>query len=222
MRTRILAVVAALILFAMVGGSARADNIAVQNGSFDQLNASGFSFFCGSGCAYNLGPIPNWTMAGYGGSFEPGGAFNTPVPDGGSNIAFITGTLSQDLGVPEIAGDTYTLSVFVGDRLDNTPGTWSIMLDGGSTVLCSNGGVDSSIALGTFAEESCTFTASSTVPSGDLVVWLTGSGFPASFDDVTVTQTPEPNSALLLGAGVLLLAIFGMFYKRKQGLQDAA
>jgi hypothetical protein len=46
--------------------------------------------------------------------------------------------------------------------------------------------------------------------------------FPASFDGVTVTQTPEPNSALLLGAGVRLLAIFGTFCKRKQGLQDAA
>jgi hypothetical protein len=45
--------------------------------------------------------------------------------------------------------------------------------------------------------------------------------FPASFDDVTATQTPEPNSAFLLGAGVLLLAIFGMFSKRQQGLQDA-
>jgi hypothetical protein len=221
MRTRILAVVVLLTLFALVGGSARADNIAVQNGSFEQLNASGFSFFCGSGCAYNLGPIPDWTMAGYGGSFEPGGAFNTPVPNG-SNIAFIIGTLSQDLGVSVIAGDTYTLSLFVGDRLDSTPGTWSIMLDAGSTVLCSNGGATSSIASGTFAEESCTFTASSTVPAGDLVVWLTGSGYPASFDDVTVTQTPEPNSALLLGAGVLLLAIFGMFYKRKQALQDVA
>jgi LPXTG-motif cell wall-anchored protein len=46
--------------------------------------------------------------------------------------------------------------------------------------------------------------------------------FPASFDDVTVTQTPEPNSALLLGAGVLLLGSFGVFYKRKQALQDVA
>jgi hypothetical protein len=44
--------------------------------------------------------------------------------------------------------------------------------------------------------------------------------FPASFDHLTVTQTPEPNLALLLGAGELLLAIFDMFYKRQRGSQE--
>jgi hypothetical protein len=215
MRLRILAVSAMLICFALIGRSASADTISVQNSSFESTSSPL------SPGGYNYGPIPSWTTTVTAGSWEPGSTFFTqPLPDG-STIAFVNGTIFQDLGVGLLPNETYFLSVFVGDRADgfNAASPWAISLGAGS-LSCAVGGISGNIAPGTFADETCSFTTGSSVPSGDLFVYLSGVG-QADFDNVRVT-TPEPASVGLLAFGLFSVALIGGLYKRKQGLQSAA
>jgi hypothetical protein len=67
------------------------------------------------------------------------------------------GSISQDLGVTRLANSTYTLSVFVGDRLDNLDTTYSLALMAGSSALCTFSGSNAAIEGGSFADESCTY-----------------------------------------------------------------
>jgi HpiC1 cyclase len=216
MRARIF-LITVLICFALLGSSAWADGITVTNGSFEQFNPLTVTG-CGAGCSYNWGPIPGWTtITGAAGSWQPGpsGAyFNQPLPDG-SIVAFVNGTLSQDIGADLAPNSFYTLTVDVGDRLDGYRGGWSIALDAGGTAMCTNSGSTAAITPGTFAQETCSFGTGATVPSGDLVIVLGGSGPAdnATFDRVTV-NTPEPASAALLGIGLFFIALVAL-YKRE-------
>jgi hypothetical protein len=205
--------------FALLGGSAWADGIAVQNGSFETVNpVVGLPFGCGAGCAYNFGPITGWTLDGSGGQFEPGGVLSAP-PDG-SLVAFLNGSssLSQDLGVGVVDGLTYTLTLDVADR----PGfadNFTIELVDGSTVLCQSSGTTTSIPSGGYAPESCSFTATSS--GGDLGILILGSGAQVDFDNVSVA-TPEPASLAMLALGLFSLAMVGGLYKRRTTAQGAA
>jgi len=218
MRFRLLGVGTLLICFALVSGSAWADSVAVQNGSFDSFNPL---TSCGGGCAINSGPVPDWSAAP--GTVEvgswqvgPGNAyFNVPLPGGGNTLAFVLdGTLEQDLGA--LAPDTtYTLTVDVGDRADQfLTGDYSISLDAGTAVMCSFGGTDASIAPGTFAQETCSFVTGSSVPAGDLTVLLSGIGGESQFTDVSV-KTPEPNSMAMLCVGLIFVGVFAAYCRRK-------
>ena len=217
MRTKILAVSVLLTCLAVMCGTAKADNIPVANNSFE-IVSGGLPYTCGTGCAYNDGPILDWTTTGWTGSFEPVGILS-PVPDG-SLVAYTNGgSLSQDLGVGLLADTEYTLNVFVADRTQY-PGTYTIALNDGFTSMCSFSGATSSITPGGFADETCSFTTGSIVSPGDLTVWLIGNSGQVSFDDVSVT-TPEPAEIGMLAIGLFAIAIAGMLSKRKQGLQDA-
>jgi hypothetical protein len=228
MRVRIFSFTVLLIGFVLIGGSAWADSVTVDNGSFAQFNPLNLTAGCAAGCAYNAGPIPGWTIEGHGGSWQPGPTgpgtpyFSQPLPDG-SIVAFINGTLSQDLGVTLTPDTFYTLAVDVGDRLDGFQGGWSIALDDGGTPMCTSSGATASLAPGTFTAETCSFETGATVPSGDLFIVLGGSGAGdnATFADVTV-NTPEPASAALLGIGLFFVALVGGFYKRKRGFRGVA
>jgi HpiC1 cyclase len=222
MRVRIFSVAVFVICFALLGGSAWADSIPVQNNSFEQTAPFTYG---GPGYAYNLGPIPEWTISGTAASWEPGALMS--VPDG-SIMALINGTLSQNLGVALLPDENYTLSAFVGNFAAAFPGSWSISLDAGNTVMCTNGGATNNIAVGSFVQETCGFTTGASVPSGDLTILLSDSGITpsgyltyAAYDDVAVS-TPEPTSAVLLGIGLFLIALVGGFFKRKQTLQSVA
>src|ERR1700741_1386674 len=143
--------------------------ITIQNASFETSNP--LSSPCGTGCAFNSGPIPGWT--GTGGSWEPNSTyFNTPPPDG--NIIAYTngGAISQNLGVTLLSNSIYTLSVFVGNRLDGGSGIYSIAIDAGGTMLDSLSGSSHSIPAGTFVDEIFTFSTGSTVTPGDLSIIL--------------------------------------------------
>lgn len=70
---------------------------------------------------YTIGSPTGWTIAGgVGGLFAPDSAISDPVGHGGGGVVWLQGgaTLSQNTGKVLAAGDTYSLSLNVGDRTD--------------------------------------------------------------------------------------------------------
>jgi hypothetical protein len=226
MRVRIFLFSVLLISFALIGGSAWADGITVQNGSFEQSNTLPPNN-CGAGCSYNASGVPDWVTTGVeAGSWVPGtgGAYfnSNAVPDGNTIAYVVDASLSQDLGVGLQPNLDYTLTVDVGDRLDSfLSSDYTIALELNGVTMCSFTGDNADITPGTFAPETCSFASPATVPSGDLSVVLSDFSGQATFDDVTVTA-PEPSSAVLLAVGLFLVVLVGWFYKRENGLQVRA
>ena len=213
MRLRLGVIFLLALCFAVSGGAAWADGVPVQNASFE--SAYTLTTSCGLGCAYNNGPIPGWTMTGSGGSFQPSTTFfNLPLPGGPSDsiVAYSNGgTISQILGVTVQPDSTYTLSVYVGDRLDGEVANYSIALDDGSTTLCSTPTASNgAIAPGTFEDVTLTCSTGATVAPGALTIVLTSAGTQSDFDNVSlnVVQSPEPASYLLLLIGLGAMVVF--------------
>jgi hypothetical protein len=189
---------------------ARAD-ITVMNPSFENGVTLPLSTMCGTNCSYNFGPIQDWAMTGTGGLFQPNSTYySVPVPDG-SIVAWSSGgTISQTLTAALTPNTTYMLSVDVGHRLDEPLGTnYSIALYAGNTLLAMLPPSTSTgtIPIGTFADETLTYTSGATVAPGDLRIVLSSAGNQANFDDVTLTTStvPEPSSLSLLAGGLGLL-----------------
>jgi len=208
------------LCFTVSAGAARADGVTVLNASFEMADALTVS--CGSGCAYNGGgSIPDWTVIGSGGSFQPNTTyFNLPLPNG-SIVAYSNGgTISQILGVTVQPDSTYTLSVYVGDRLDDEVANYSIALDDGSTTLCSTPTTSNgTITRGTFADIILTCSTGATVAPGDLAIVLTSDGTQIDFDNVALNmQTPEPSSYLLLCIGLGSMVVFRRY--RRAGVSS--
>ncbi len=188
-----------------------ADNITIQNASFETTNV--LNIPCGTGCAYNNGPIPGWTATGgQQGSWQPSSAYFSSVPDG-SIVAFSNGgTISQTLGDSLLADTLYTLSVALGNRFDAVTGgfgtTYLIQLFAGNTLLNSIAGSNALITPGTFMDVSFDYLSGATVPAGNLSIALSSVGPQSDFDNVRLTATvAEPGSLTLLAAG-LGLALF--------------
>jgi hypothetical protein len=189
--------------------SAWADAVAIQNASFEITNPLDQPCRIANPgiCAFNFGPIPDWTISGAGptGSWRPSSVFlNLPLPDG-SIVAYSNGgSISQTLTTGLAANTTYVLSVFVGHRLDDFTADYTLALYAGNTLLDSVSGNNSAIPLGTFADQTLTFESGATPASGDLRIVLTSGGEQVDFDDVslTATATPEPGTLLLLGLGL--------------------
>jgi RHS repeat-associated protein len=175
-----------IALISATGGTA----LPVQNASFEIANA--WTNSCGTNCNYNGGPVPDWTFSGTGGdgSFEPNSSFfNLPLPDG-NIVAELTGNLTQTLtGVNFLPNTTYTLSVYVGHRLDGYVTNYTVALQAGSTVLNSVTGSNSTITTGDFAQVTVTYTTGSTPPSGYVTIVLTSAGVQSSFDKVSLTTS---------------------------------
>jgi hypothetical protein len=214
-----------IVLVGFVPAVTFANAITVQNASFEITNPLDTS--CGSGCAYNLGPIPDWTITPAGpadpithlnqlGSFQPGSLDYLALPDGPTVAYSDGGTISQTLtGTTLLANTVYVLSVDVGHRLDRGElvlvTDYSIALYAGDTLLNSFSASNGLIPIGTFANETLTFTSGATVPTGDLRIVLSSAGLQTNFDDVTLaaTDTPEPASLTLLAAGLgLMILVF--------------
>jgi len=225
-RSKVLLVCALSFCTALICGAAHADGvIAVVNPSFE---SHGSLVGCGVGCAYNLGPIPGWTVTGIGGSFDPSSSQLTLPSQNGSFVAFSNGgTISQDLGVGLQTNSTYTLSVEIGRRTDasGAPGTmYSLALDDGSAALCStpltsNG----SISAGGFVDVILTCTTGFAVAPGDLTIVLTSNGNQIDFDNVSLSvATPEPSAVLLMVVGLGFVTLLWKYSGRKDALQKGA
>lgn len=210
----IVCVLALASLFAV--SSAKADSVPIVNADFSQISTA--FVFCGTGCMDNNGPVPGWTYSGTGGegSFQPGPSFYTSLPPAETTVAYINGgTLTQDVGVL-LANTTYTLTVYVGNRLDKLTTDYSFGLATGPLVdaTWSNNGL---ITPGTFQAETISFTTGSNV-SGDLSIFLADAGPQADFGNVSLNavSTPEPSSLLMLGIGLLGLLFLGKRFGLKR------
>ncbi len=222
MRMKMMFVVGCALCLALAlgNGVAFADTIPVQNASFEITNP--LTFTCGAGCAYNYGPIPDWTITGTGGSFQPSSAYFNLSTINGSTVAFSSGgMISQYLGIGLTPNSTYTLSVGVGNRFDLLSTTYSIGLYAGATLLNSFSGSNASITPGTFATENVTFVTGATVAPGTLGIALSSLGNQTDFDNVMLTtsapvSTPEASSLLLLCAGLAGLGTLTLYSKSKR------
>ncbi|MDB5638306.1 MAG: hypothetical protein JWP51_3214 [Bradyrhizobium sp.] len=98
-------------------------NVNVANANFgaDSLLAGAPAIVPDIKGNYTIGSPTGWTIAGgVGGLFAPDSAISDPVGHGGGGVVWLQGgaTLSQNTGKVLAAGDTYSLSLNVGDRTD--------------------------------------------------------------------------------------------------------
>lgn len=225
MRLKLITLGLFAICAALTCGAVHADGVVpIANASFEQHDP--FTSGCGLNCAFNAGSsIPDWTVTGAGGSFQPSSSFFTlPLPDGNVVAYSNGGTISQDLGVSVQGNSTYTLSVDVGHRLDGLVTNYSIALYDGSTPLCSTPTASNgSFTAGTFLDVTLNCTTGFSVTPGDLSIVLTAGGGQIQFDDVSLAvSTPEPSAVLLMVFGLGFVALLWKYSGRGDALHKSA
>ncbi len=198
-----------VLTLSFIAAPAWADTIAVTNPSFEMVDPLSLTQTAPGYGIWNNGPISGWTISGGGaGSWQPGPAAFTSVPDG-KTVAYSNGaTLSQTLNASLSPDTTYTLSVDVGHRLDGLATNYTIELLAGSMLLNSLGGSNGVITPGTFQNEFFGFTTGTSIPSTDpLTIELISAGAQTDFDNVRLTASPvpEPGTLALLGTGLGLM-----------------
>lgn len=217
----------ALGLCLCLSGGAWGDSVPIQNASFENSGPLTAECPVPAACLYNFA-IPEWSVTGATGSFQPSSTYlSLPLPDG-SIVAYTNGgTISQTLtGISLLANSTYTLSVDVGRRFDVVAANYSISLYDGSTPFCTTGGSNASITAGSFTGATLTCATGASVPAGFLEIVLTGDGRQIDFDNVrldvvsNVVSTPEPSVLVLM---LTALGAFGLFARsRNHDLQLAS
>jgi hypothetical protein len=186
-----------------MGRPAAAAPITVQNFSFESPALEGPG-------SYNTS-ISNWTISGNAGVYRPAvGTEVNSVPDG-VQVAYIlgSGSISQDLGVAALLGQSYQLDVYVGTQINFTGANYTIQLLDGVLVIGSQSGVLPTAS--TFGNVSVTGLGTG---AGNLGVRLIANGQQPLFDNVRVqsadlapdvSAVPEPATlgTLALGLGAL-------------------
>jgi len=258
----IITLCAAGAAFALLAVSAVADPISVANYSFespvinsanayDPLDPSDERFIVATGGTFDT-TIPDWTFAGgvSTGIQNIAGTVGSEGTADGSQDAWLnvnssdtTATITYSgPALPDvIAGDSYELTVAVGNRIKEgqgpEAGSDTVTLLAGSTEFSNLSPVnETTLALtaGSFADVTVVLSAA-TIATDDLAgqqlgIELTGAydsgeyGDQANFDNVRLTVTgpeqsvPEPGTgSMLLGGLGLLLFIFFVRYKNVRG-----
>ncbi len=181
----------------------------------------------------NGGSIPGWSATvttGTIGTYNPGIEYysNPSIVDPGSsgvigtmadpNVAFLYWGSGQSIstatGYSIVAGETYRLTVAVGNRNGAFAapfGGWQIELLDGDSVLAMQSGI-SAPAPGSFGDVSLYYTAV-TGDSGLLRIRLSQPGVYADYDNVRLDVVPEPASVMLLGVGFAGFAMTGRYFR---------
>jgi hypothetical protein len=215
--------IALALLFgaAFATSGAQASTITVDNPSFETLGAPlSNTIGCGGGnptCAYNDGPIPGWTASG-----GQTGAQNLGIlltPEDGNVAAYANGdgtTLSQIVSATSIAGDTYTLTVFVGDRTDGFNGPVTVSLDIGGVLTDATGSMP---GPGTWSAWTASYLA--TTSGAPISIDLISDGLQGNFDNVSLTATPLPATWSMLLIGFFGLGLVAYRASRARALTTA-
>ena len=194
---------AALVALGTASAS-HAQNIPVQNFSFESPAVSTFTTNVITGWSGGGGAGYGVQNLAAGPSLFPGG-----IPDGTQYAYVNTGYIFQDLGLSLTAGNTYTLTAYVGKRTDNAGAAGSINLASFTSglpvaFLAQSGSVTS--PSGTFTKYTTSFTATGAQAGQDFGIVLndTGTG-QVDFDNVSLTQSsPVPEASTTVSFGLLL------------------
>lgn len=183
-----------LLLIAILIPAAFAQTpVVVQNNSFETYNPLSTSNNCpdGSLSKWNYGPVPAWTTGGSGlsGTLIPGHCVYVSIPNGAAIFYTDGPSLTQDLGTGPAVGVTYTVTAYVGHRLNgNIAQSSMVSLLVGSTVGCSSSVLLASIPPGAFQAVSCSYTTPAVAPVGNLKISLSTVGTQSNFDNVSLTS----------------------------------
>jgi hypothetical protein len=201
--------------------------IFVDNPSFETLPSGGLNLdSCGPGCSYSVAPISGWTITPGGGDvgqFQPGPgdgnfAYFNYVPDGLTVAYSDGGMISQTVGATVVNGDSYTLTVDLGNRLDGYDDAGSAGLQIGNAVYVPATGIEAT--PGNWTPWTATFTGTLATAGDSITIQLNAAGAQGDFDNVSLTA-PEPTAVLLLSVmGGLLLALLMCTFAPKSLAQD--
>jgi hypothetical protein len=208
-------------LFIAFGGQVKADDIVINNYSFETPDLDHDGDWTG------LDPDGNW---GWGCSIPSGGgiAIIDPtsshlVPSNGVQYALVTssqvGYAYQTLGEQVQTGMTYTLTGSFGKYSGDNAGSLGLYTEGGDQLVLS---ASSNPVLNSWDPLTVTYIADSTHNGENLQIrlYFGGTGYGA-WDNIHLTQTspdnpvPLPGAVWLLGSGLAGLGLV----RRKWGLK---
>ncbi len=164
-----------------------ANPIVVNNPSFESPSLTDGSF--------NIANITNWSVINTGnpGAFNPSSSSFKMVADGVQTLYSNGATVFQTLPTTLAPNTRYTLSIFVGRRLDytNFPGFTIELRAGGTTLASANQSNIPLPAPGNFQRLTLSYTSPSSVPTGQpLEIRLKSSSAQTNFDYVTLYAQP--------------------------------
>ena len=117
--------------------------------------------------------------------------------------------LSLVLSVPVVSGNSYSLEFFVGKSGTADIGLSSVATDQGSVIFSGA----STGASGEWTQYNHTFTAAENASFLTVAASLGGGG-KIAMDNISLTQVPEPSTALLIGLGIIGAGVQGRRRRR--------